>query len=140
MKLGEIIKSYRKRNNLTLQQLADKIGVTNMTISHYEQGTRKPKKEYLLKIAEVLRVSPYALHEFNVEDAREAIEFLFRLEDYYAIVPAIVNDKCVLVIDDSEDKNLELCTMIKEWAKEKKLLDNSEITLDEYNHWKNTLS
>lgn len=55
--LGDNIKKYRKINNLTQKQLAEKIGVTVVTIQNYENTRREPNSETLKKIAEALGVS-----------------------------------------------------------------------------------
>lgn len=50
------IAELRKEKNLTIQQLADKIGVANGTISRYEQGSREPKLETWIKLSEFFDV------------------------------------------------------------------------------------
>ena len=50
------IAELRKESNLTLQQVADAIGVGNNTISRYETGKRKPSKEVLTKLSNLFRV------------------------------------------------------------------------------------
>lgn len=45
------IAELRKEKHLTIQQLADEIGVANGTISRYEQGSREPKLETWIKLA-----------------------------------------------------------------------------------------
>lgn len=50
------IAELRKENNLTIQQLADEMGVANGTISRYEQGSREPKIEMWLKLANYFNV------------------------------------------------------------------------------------
>lgn len=57
MNLGESIKSYRKSNNLTQKQLAEKIGLATVTIQNYELNKREPNIETLSKIADVLGIS-----------------------------------------------------------------------------------
>lgn len=52
--LGENIRKSRKDINLTLEQLAEKIGSSSGTISHIENGTRKPSLDMLNKISEAL--------------------------------------------------------------------------------------
>ena len=45
------IAELRKDRGLTIQQVADGIGVSNGTISRYEKGTREPKLETWIKLA-----------------------------------------------------------------------------------------
>lgn len=40
---GEKIMNLRKRQNLTQRQLAQAVGVTDQTISNWEQGVYKPR-------------------------------------------------------------------------------------------------
>lgn len=51
------IAELRKENKLTIQQLADAMGVANGTISRYEQGTREPKIAMWRKLADYFNVS-----------------------------------------------------------------------------------
>ncbi len=53
--IGEQIKYYRNKKGLTMQELAEKIGVTSkQVINDYESGRYEPSKPILLKIAETL--------------------------------------------------------------------------------------
>ncbi|NOX97994.1 MAG: helix-turn-helix transcriptional regulator [Nitrospirae bacterium] len=54
-KLGKKIKLARVEMDLTQTQLADKIGSTQKSISHYETGATSPSLETLVKIAKVLK-------------------------------------------------------------------------------------
>ncbi len=56
-KLGSTIVSLRKAAGLTQQQLADKIGVTNVTISHVENAASMPSLTALAEIADALDVT-----------------------------------------------------------------------------------
>lgn len=63
------IAKLRKENNLTIQQVADAIHVSNGTISRYEQGTREPKLATWQKLADFFNVSiPYLQGISNVKD------------------------------------------------------------------------
>lgn len=65
------IAELRKDRGLTIQQVADGIGVSNGTISRYEKGTREPKLETWIKLADFfdvpvsylqgLTISPYSI-------------------------------------------------------------------------------
>lgn len=50
------IKEVRKKKGLSLQQVADAVGVGNNTISRYETGKREPKLETWNKLAEYFNV------------------------------------------------------------------------------------
>ena len=46
---------YRKREGLTLLQIADRLGVTEATVSRYESGDRRPGWNTLPKIVEATK-------------------------------------------------------------------------------------
>ena len=54
MQLGLHIKSRRKNLDMTQKQLAEKVGVTDVTISRYENGEREPSFTEFIKLCEVL--------------------------------------------------------------------------------------
>lgn len=51
------LKKERKKNNLTLTELADKSGVAKSSISYYENAEREPKLKTIDRLAKVLNVS-----------------------------------------------------------------------------------
>lgn len=51
------IKIARIKKGLTQEQLAEKLGLTNLTISGYEVGRTKPSLEVLIKLSDILEVS-----------------------------------------------------------------------------------
>lgn len=68
------IAELRKEKGLTLQQVADAIGVGNNTISRYETGKREPKLETWIKLADFFNVPVSYLQgvgEYNYEDPQE---------------------------------------------------------------------
>ncbi len=54
---GEILKILRKNAHMTQQELADALWISKSTVSCYEQDTRFPSSEILVKIANVFHVS-----------------------------------------------------------------------------------
>ncbi|WP_317817838.1 helix-turn-helix domain-containing protein [Clostridium tetani] len=62
--LGKKIKSLRKDNKITQEELAIKIGVSTSMVGMYETDARKPSYEVLIKIADYFKVSlDYLLRE-----------------------------------------------------------------------------
>ena len=55
MNVGEKIKKYRKRLNISGKELAQKLGVTPALISYYEQGKRQVPLKTLMQISEIIR-------------------------------------------------------------------------------------
>lgn len=56
MTTGLLIKTARKKANMTQAQLASKMGITNHCISCWEKGKRNPKYETLSRIADALGI------------------------------------------------------------------------------------
>ena len=52
-----IIKKYRKQRNMTQQELANKLCVTDRAVSHWENGRRLPDISLLKLLSEVFEVS-----------------------------------------------------------------------------------
>lgn len=61
MEFSEKLREYRKRANLTQQDLAKLINVSQGAVVQYENGTSKPKIDKMQKIAKVLKVRIYDL-------------------------------------------------------------------------------
>ena len=54
MQLGLYIKSRRKNLGMTQKQLAENVGVTDVTISRYENGEREPSFTEFIKLCKIL--------------------------------------------------------------------------------------
>lgn len=52
--IGKRVKELRMKKGLSQQELGNAIGVTKVSICGYENGTRLPNLEKLVKLAEVL--------------------------------------------------------------------------------------
>ena len=55
--IGENIRNFRKKNDLTQEALADRLGVTYQSISRWENGATYPDLELIPAIAEMLAVT-----------------------------------------------------------------------------------
>ena len=56
-KVGEFLFELRKENQLTQEQLAEKLGVSNRSVSRWENGTTMPDLPMLLRICREFNVS-----------------------------------------------------------------------------------
>ena len=56
MTIGERIKQARKAKGLTQKELAEAVGVAEVTISQYEADKYSPKYDKMVKIAEALNI------------------------------------------------------------------------------------
>ena len=54
MSIGENIRSLRKKANLTQKQLAQMVGVNEVTIRSYERGKYEPKTDVLYRLVKAL--------------------------------------------------------------------------------------
>lgn len=68
--VGNRIKELRKSKKLSQSELGNLIGQTGASIMRYEKGKRKPSKEIIEKIAEVLEVSPSTLFGWEEFDKK----------------------------------------------------------------------
>ena len=57
MKIGKFIATLRKYKGLTQEQLGEKLGVTNKTISRWENGNYMPDVEMLSLLSKEFGVS-----------------------------------------------------------------------------------
>ncbi|WP_242367736.1 helix-turn-helix domain-containing protein [Lactobacillus intestinalis] len=80
------IKELRQKNNLTLKELGQKIGMANNTLSRYETGKRKPKLETWQALANFFNVSiPYlqgideGIYDLKFPTKAEAIAFIHKI-------------------------------------------------------------
>ena len=56
-KIGNFIASLRKKQNLTQQELADKLGVTNKAVSKWERGDGLPDISLMTGLADILGIT-----------------------------------------------------------------------------------
>ena len=68
MDLGNKIANLRKKNNLSQEELADKIGVTRQTISKWELNNTTPDIMQAKKISEVFSISLDELTDNNMDN------------------------------------------------------------------------
>jgi transcriptional regulator with XRE-family HTH domain len=76
--LGQRLRELRDRADLSLRELAKRIGISSPFLSDIELGRRFPSEEILEKLAAALNVS---LAELKKYDNREPIADLKRLMD-----------------------------------------------------------
>lgn len=56
-KVGAFLKHLRKENNMTQEQLGERIGVTNKTVSRWETGNYMPPVECLELLSDIYQIS-----------------------------------------------------------------------------------
>lgn len=76
-KIGKFLKELRKKNNMTQEQLGERIGVTNKTISRWETGNYMPPIESLKLLSDIYQISINEIisgERLNEETYKEAAE------------------------------------------------------------------
>lgn len=69
--VGSRIHLYRKKHNLTLEQLAFLLHKSTSTVSKYESGTISIDIETLYDISRILRISIEQLVDYHIDEKRE---------------------------------------------------------------------
>lgn len=67
MKIGEVIRKYRKEKNMTQEEMANRLGVTAPAVNKWENGNTMPDILLLAPIARLLDISLDTLLSFRVE-------------------------------------------------------------------------
>lgn len=74
--LGKRLRSLRESQDIKQNEFANKIGISNVVLSRYESGERRPDYETLEKIADYFNVTTdYLLGRSNTPNLSEEDEF-----------------------------------------------------------------
>lgn len=104
MLLGKRIKSLRKQNGMTQEELGKLINVTKVSICCYEKETRVPTLETLLALADVFKVDinyflgsdEYIIADSNekygISVAKEELEFIKEIRKHSNIYNRVIDD------------------------------------------------
>lgn len=102
MIIGERIKSARKNQNLTQQELGQKLGVSKVSVCGYEKGVRIPTIENFIQLLDILDVSSdYLLgreitaiyedeEEYKVSIAKDDLEILKEIKKYPTLYNSLI--------------------------------------------------
>ena len=83
--VGHFIAELRKEKNMTQQELADKLCVTDRAVSHWENGRRLPDISLLKMLSEVFEVSIIEIlngHRMSIKELENQKELIDKLIDY----------------------------------------------------------
>lgn len=75
------IREYRKVQNMSQEELAEKSGINISTIKKYEVGNRNPKPDQLLKISNALGVSINEFLDFEISTISDVMSILMKLDE-----------------------------------------------------------
>ena len=78
--LGKRVRACRKGKDITQEELAQRVGISTSFLGHVERGTRVLSVETLVKLCEVLHITPNRLLGF--EEARPAAEVPYNLQAF----------------------------------------------------------
>ncbi len=81
MKIGEVIRKYRKTKELTQEEMASRLGVTAPAVNKWENGNTMPDITLLAPIARLLEISLDELLSFQEELTTEEIRKLVQEAD-----------------------------------------------------------
>lgn len=102
--LSKKIKELREERGYLQKFVADKIGVRSNTLSGYENGTRSPDPEMIIKLAELYEVSTdYLLGRTNPSNKGDIYE-----QDIDKELKEIMSEMNVWYKSEPEDKELKL--------------------------------
>ena len=114
--IGENIRNFRKKNGLTQDELADRLGVTYQSISRWENGTTYPDLELIPAISELLGVTvdelfgmPQAEKEKRAVEAFDALRRECIKGDYNA-------DRIVTLLRDIRRNYLDSGSALRPWC------------------------
>lgn len=79
--IGEKIREFRKAKNMSQDDLATASGIYLSTIKKYENGSRNPKPDQLLKIAEAIGVSINMFLDFEINTISDVISLIMKLDE-----------------------------------------------------------
>lgn len=134
MSMGDNIRRCRKMRRLTQRELAERVGLTEGAIRHYESGLRAVKPELLQRIADALGVSQAALKDYCVESYTDIVGVFLQMEEEYGLRPS--DDGMGLSIDPKAEHSPKLAHALKTWAQKRRELASGEISPEEYEDWK----
>lgn len=117
-KIGQFIKSLRKQNHLTQQQLAEKYGVTYQAVSKWENGNNMPDISLLKQISEDFGISldeilnGEVLHQRRKHTVLLSLIFLLSCVAIFLIVWFVSRDDFKVKLLSAECKDFNLTGII----------------------------
>ncbi len=95
MKLSNNLKNIRKENNLSQEQLAEKLGVSRQAVSKWESGQSYPEMDKVLLICKLFNYNIDELMNENVKEVNEIKQSKVNInkyvEDFFNFITKTVN-------------------------------------------------
>lgn len=76
MTIAEKIKKHRKDNNMTQEDLAEKLNVSRQTISKWETNVVIPDADNIVSICKLFNITTDELLDYKVESVQKKIQFI----------------------------------------------------------------
>lgn len=143
MAIGQRIKFFRKRKGMTQKQLGELLGFKGRTsdvrMAQYESEARVPKQDLVNMMADILGVAPKALTVPDIDTHFGLLHTLFALEDIYGLkISEKAGEICLSLDHDITPLLSDVDTMLRAWQKQSAMLENGEISREEYDEWRYT--
>jgi len=130
MAIGERIHFFRNLRGMTQKYLGQ-------LLAQYETGTRSPKADLTVALAQALDVSPQALAVPDIDSQVGLMHTFFTLEDRYGLQIAELDDEICLRVDVRNGKEAaELHEMLCKWQEQFAKLKTGEISQEDYDRWR----
>lgn len=100
--LGKRLQAYRKRAELTQQQLAEALGVTGNAVSMWEKGKAKPGIEYVLPLCGLLGITPSQLFGVLSGVTRQELQLVEQYRQLYPVNRQILRETLRMLADAQE--------------------------------------
>lgn len=141
MAIGERIRFIRNLRGLTQKMLGTAIGFPEKTadirLAQYESGTRTPKEDITVALANALKVSPQALSVPDIDSYIGLAHTLFALEDTHGLTIDEADGEVCLKIKHNRGNNTEdLRSILVAWKEQADKCKAGEISKDIYDEWR----
>ena len=115
MKLSDNLRQIRKENNLSQEQLAEKLGVSRQAVSKWESGQSYPEMDKVLLICKLFNYNIDELMNENVKEVNETkqskININKYIEDFFGFITKTVDVFCAMRFRDRIKCLLEIFLM-----------------------------
>ena len=120
MKFCDKLQKIRKENNITQEQLADKLNVSRQAVSKWESETAYPDTEKLIQISKLFKVSLDELINDNVDTTKNNTKKKINFMETFDVVFEAIR------------KTFSMFFAMKFWEKVKFLLEMAFVALAIY--------
>ena len=110
MNFKDNLKKLRKDNNLSQEELAEKIGVTRQSVSKWESGAAYPEMDKVLQICKMFNVNINDLLNKDIKEVKEEKEVKMNINKYIDDFFGYVT-KCINIFSSMKFKDKVKCVI-----------------------------